>query len=124
MSRPSWVVVSSPQASYPPDAADVADPDRPDAQVVPLRADAMTACFARALDALCAGLSLTAEPAPVADDAAGALLSDEPAQQPSVACGACAGRIGLRDFVLIGGSRVTRTADCPQCGETTAISLT
>jgi len=116
--------VSSTRATYPPGVADVADTDRPDAAGLPLRGDATTACFARALDALCAGLSSQAIPAAVADAAARAPSGEERAQQPSVACGACAGRIGLRDFVLIGGTRVTRTADCPQCGETTAISLT
>ena len=115
--------MSSAQASYPPGVADVADADRTDAAVLSLRGDATTACFARALDALCAGSFSQANPAAVADPAARVPLGDERAQQPSVACGACAGRIGLGDFVLIGGTRVTRTADCPQCGETTAISL-
>lgn len=90
--------MSSPQASNPPGPAEVAETDRPDASVLPLRREA-------------------------AGDAPAAPPSEEPTQHPSVACGACAGRIGLRDFVLVGGSRVTRTADCPQCGETTAISL-
>jgi len=114
--------VSSPRASYPPDSPDVADADRPDAEVLPLRGDATTACFARALDALCAGLSSQAKPAVVADAAARAPLGAKRAQQPSVACGGCAGRIGLSDFVLVGGSHMTRTADCPQCGETMVIS--
>ena len=123
MSRPSRVVVSSLPATCPPDVADAAGMDRLDARVLPLRGDAMTACFARALDALCAGSSSSANPVPVADGPARAPLGEETSEQPSVACGACAGRVGLRDFVLIGGSRMTRTADCPQCGETTAISL-
>jgi diguanylate cyclase (GGDEF)-like protein len=44
-------------------------------------------------------------------------------QPASVACGACGGRISLQEFVVVGGSRVTRTADCPACGEVTLIRL-
>jgi hypothetical protein len=82
----------------------------------------VTASFAHAVDALCAGLFTSADPAPRTGDPVPRRESEEH-ERSSVACGACAGRIALRDFVLIGGSRITRTADCPQCGETTAISL-
>lgn len=48
---------------------------------------------------------------------------DAGAQSGSVACGACGERIGLPDFVLVGGPSVSRVADCPACGESTVISL-
>ena len=45
------------------------------------------------------------------------------ARPGSVACGACGERIGLADFVLLGGRNMARAADCGGCGETTVISL-
>jgi len=115
--------VSSPQASYPRRPADLAEADRQDAVEMSRGGDAVTAPFARALDALCAGLFTSAEPAPRVLNAAPRRVSDEREQRSSVACGLCAGRIALGDFVFIGGGCATRTADCPQCGATTAISL-
>jgi hypothetical protein len=44
-------------------------------------------------------------------------------RQPSVACGACGGRVALADFVVELSDRMTRSADCPECGETTVIQL-
>jgi diguanylate cyclase (GGDEF)-like protein len=41
----------------------------------------------------------------------------------SVACGACAGRVPLTEFVLELTARMTRSADCPNCGATTLIQL-
>ena len=45
------------------------------------------------------------------------------ALEPSVACGACGGRIALADFALELTARVTRSADCGECGATTVIQL-
>jgi len=87
------------------------------------RGERVTAPFARAPDAMCAGQFKSADPAPSTGNPVPRTVSSERAQRPSVACGVCAARVALRDFVLIGGRRVTRTADCPQCGATTAISL-
>jgi diguanylate cyclase (GGDEF)-like protein len=42
---------------------------------------------------------------------------------PSVACGACGGRIDLAEFVLELTHLMTRTADCQECGATTLIQL-
>jgi diguanylate cyclase (GGDEF)-like protein len=44
-------------------------------------------------------------------------------QRTSVACGACGGRVDLSEFVLELTPRMTRSADCPDCGETTMIQL-
>jgi len=54
-------------------------------------------------------------------------------RDPSIACGACAGRIALAEFVFpdvapagivrANGHPMARTADCPSCGETTVIAL-
>lgn len=44
-------------------------------------------------------------------------------QRPSVGCGACGGRVALSDFVLELTVRMTRKADCPDCGATTMIQL-
>jgi diguanylate cyclase (GGDEF)-like protein len=41
----------------------------------------------------------------------------------SVACGACGGRVALADFVLELTARMTRSADCAECGATTLIQL-
>jgi diguanylate cyclase (GGDEF)-like protein len=41
----------------------------------------------------------------------------------SVACGACGSRVPLTEFVVELTSRMTRTADCPDCGATTLIQL-
>jgi diguanylate cyclase (GGDEF)-like protein len=41
----------------------------------------------------------------------------------SVACGACGGRVPLTEFVLELTARMTRSADCPNCGATTLIEL-
>jgi predicted RNA-binding Zn-ribbon protein involved in translation (DUF1610 family) len=47
-----------------------------------------------------------------------------PATAPgSVACGRCATRISLGDFVVVQLKSATRVADCPRCGETTIIRL-
>jgi len=43
--------------------------------------------------------------------------------QPSVACGMCGGRVRLDEFVLELNARMTRCADCPNCGATTVIQL-
>jgi diguanylate cyclase (GGDEF)-like protein len=44
-------------------------------------------------------------------------------QRASVACGACGGRVALTDFVLELTARLTRSADCAECGATTLIQL-
>jgi diguanylate cyclase (GGDEF)-like protein len=44
-------------------------------------------------------------------------------RQPSVACGACGERVGLADFVVELSERVTRSAECTDCGATTVIQL-
>jgi diguanylate cyclase (GGDEF)-like protein len=41
----------------------------------------------------------------------------------SVACGACGGRVPLTEFVVELTARMTRSADCPNCGATTLIQL-
>lgn len=41
----------------------------------------------------------------------------------SVGCGMCGGRVALADFVLELTARMTRTADCADCGATTVIEL-
>jgi diguanylate cyclase (GGDEF)-like protein len=41
----------------------------------------------------------------------------------SVACGACGGRVLLTEFVIELTARMTRSADCPDCGATTLIQL-
>lgn len=41
----------------------------------------------------------------------------------SVACGACAERVPLTEFVVELTARMTRSADCPNCGATTLIQL-
>lgn len=41
----------------------------------------------------------------------------------SVACGACGGRVALAEFVLELTARMTRSADCPDCGATTLVQL-
>jgi diguanylate cyclase (GGDEF)-like protein len=43
--------------------------------------------------------------------------------EPSVACGACGNRVPLADFVMELTARMTRSADCPECGATTVIEL-
>jgi diguanylate cyclase (GGDEF)-like protein len=59
-----------------------------------------------------AGRRLSAVPSPVSA-----------ACGPSVACGACAGRVPLADFVVELTARMTRSADCPACGAATLIQL-
>lgn len=59
-----------------------------------------------------AGRRLSAVPAPPAVT-----------REPSVACGVCAGRVPLADFVVELTARMTRSADCPNCGATTLIQL-
>jgi diguanylate cyclase (GGDEF)-like protein len=59
---------------------------------------------------------------------AGRRLSAAPTQPaatraPSVACGACGGRVPLTEFVVELTARMTRSADCPDCGATTLIQL-
>lgn len=44
-------------------------------------------------------------------------------QHATVACGACGGRVSLVEFVLELTDRITRSADCPDCGATTIIEL-
>jgi diguanylate cyclase (GGDEF)-like protein len=44
-------------------------------------------------------------------------------REPSVACGACAGRVPLTEFVVELTARMTRSADCPNCGATTLSQL-
>ena len=44
-------------------------------------------------------------------------------QSSSVACGGCGGRVALADFVLELTARMTRSADCAECGATTLIQL-
>jgi diguanylate cyclase (GGDEF)-like protein len=44
-------------------------------------------------------------------------------RRPSVACGGCGGRVALAEFVLALTARMTRSADCPDCGATTVIQL-
>jgi diguanylate cyclase (GGDEF)-like protein len=44
-------------------------------------------------------------------------------RQPSVACGACGERVALADFVVELSERVTRSAECTDCGATTVIEL-
>ena len=41
----------------------------------------------------------------------------------SLACGACGGRIPISAFTLLHPARMTRSADCPACGETTLVQL-
>lgn len=45
------------------------------------------------------------------------------ASRSSVACGACGGRVPLTEFVVELTARMTRSADCPDCGATTLIQL-
>ena len=58
---------------------------------------------------------------------AGRRLSTVPAlpatRDSSVACGACGSRVPLTEFVLELTARMTRSADCPNCGATTLIQL-
>ena len=44
-------------------------------------------------------------------------------QSSSVACGGCGGRVALADFVVELTARMTRSADCSECGATTLIQL-
>jgi diguanylate cyclase (GGDEF)-like protein len=55
-------------------------------------------------------LSAAATPPPAPDGA-------------SVACGACGGRVPLTEFVVELSARMTRSADCPNCGATSLIQL-
>jgi diguanylate cyclase (GGDEF)-like protein len=56
------------------------------------------------------GFSASRAPAPATRDS-------------SVACGACGGRVPLTEFIVELTARVTRSADCPNCGATTLIQL-
>ena len=47
----------------------------------------------------------------------------ERVHKSSVACGACGGRVALAESVLELTARMTRSADCPDCGATTLIQL-
>jgi diguanylate cyclase (GGDEF)-like protein len=44
-------------------------------------------------------------------------------QSSSVACGGCGGRVAMADFVVELTARMTRSADCAECGATTLIQL-
>ena len=44
-------------------------------------------------------------------------------EEHSLACGHCAARIALRDFVMVQPRTARRVADCPRCGETTIVQL-
>jgi diguanylate cyclase (GGDEF)-like protein len=48
---------------------------------------------------------------------------EHPDPGTSVACGVCAARISLVDFVVTSDALMTRAAECPGCGEMTLIRL-
>ena len=63
------------------------------------------------------------EQGPTTGPSTPARSSSPETRRPSVACGACGGRVALVEFVVQLTDRMTRAADCPDCGETTVIEL-